>query len=313
MSQERYDVQNPKSGGLETSYSHLGGAAEDEIKIGQVVLLLISRWKIFVAVVTLFALAGVAYALSRPNIYEAKAVLVANPSLSRSGRGGGGVGLAALQSAPLLALMGGGGGGGGNANVDRALISFRSRTFVLKMIKDYNLLPVIFPKESPEVLRSEEKITQAYEWLNARVQITPLMGVYNLSVKHTSPNSAFKIANVVIKALNDEEKARVVHEASHQIDHINGQLAGVNEIVIRDSLFAIIVEKTQERAMAEVQEEYIFNVVDPPILPKEKVGPIRVLIVLVFVALGVPVGLFVVLFPSMKGIVFKEVISGGGV
>lgn len=311
MSQERFNVQYPpKQGESGFSYSHLDSGSEDEIQIGQVILIVMARWKMLAAVLAFFILAGVVFALSRPNIYEAKAVLIANKGSGGGGGGGGGLaGLAGLNASSLLSLAAG--GAGISPSVERALITLRSRTFILDMIEKNRLMPVIFPEATPQDLQSEDKLDQAYEYMNSSLKVKPEVGAYSLSIKHTSPQSALTILDTVIKALNAEEKKRVVKKARHEMDYLNNQLPGVNEVFLREVLYSIIIEKAKEGTLAEVQEEYVFSVVDPPILPKKKVGPFRTLIVLIFAVVGLLVGLFMAAYPIMKVAVFKGV-SGGG-
>lgn len=318
MSQERLSVQYAKPSEVGLPYPYPGGDSGDEIQIGQIILLLKARWRMLAAVSALFVLAGVAYALSRPNIYEAKAVVIANSDVRPSGGGSGLGGLSNLQSpGSLLALMGGGGAGGGNKNIERALITLRSRAFIGNMINSNHLMPVIFPDATPQDMQSEKMFDDACEYLKSSLKAEldifgGALGVYNLSIQHTSPQSALAILNTVLKTLNEEEKKRVVTKARHEMNYLNGQLPGVNEIFLREALYSIITEKARESTLANVQEEYVFSVIDPPTLPKKKVGPFRTMIVLVFAVVGLLVGILVAVYPVIKDIVFQGVKADGG-
>lgn len=310
MSQERFNVQYPKQDEAGFSYSHIDEGAENEIQIGQIILLVTARWKMLAAVLAIFILAGVAFALSRPNIYEAKAVVIANGGIE----GGGGRFAGFQQASSVLALMGGG-RAGGNKDIDRALITLKSRAFIVDMVNKSHLMPVIFPEAAQQDLQSEKNIDQAYEYINSSLKVEPdrIEPGYNFSIRHTSPRSAFIILNTVIKALNDEEKKRVVNKARHEMDYVNGQLSGVKVVFLRDVLYSVIAEKAKESTLAEAQEEYVFSVVDPPILPKKKVGPVRTMIVLGFAVVGLLAGIFAAVYPAIKAAAFKGVNVGGGV
>lgn len=316
MSEERLSVQYAKSREVGLPYPY-SGDSEDEIQLGQIILLVKARWKILAGVLAVFILTGVAYALSRPNIYEAKAVVIANSDTKFSGGGGGLGGLSNLQqSGSLLSLMSGG-VKGSSKNLDRALITLRSRSFVLNMINSNQLMPVIFPDAKQQDMQSEKMLDAACEYFRLSLKAEPdssgaSFGVYNLSVQHTSPQSALTILSTVLKTLNEEEKKRVVTKAKHEMNYLNGQLSGVNEIFLREALYSIIAEKAKESTLADIQEEYVFSVVDPPILPKKKVGPVRTLIVLGFAVVGLPIGLFVVAYPAIKASVFQGVRVDGG-
>ena len=314
MSEEHINVPYPKQGKAGFSYSHLNDDLGNEIGAGQIIVVVMEQWKKLVATMIIFILAGVAFALSKPNIYEAKAIAVANNGFI-SGESGGGAGLGALasQAGSLLSLVGGDGGAVGNSDVSRALLTLRSRVFILDMIKKNNLMPVIFPSAKPEELQTEKKYEEAYDFMSTSLTVNNEGIAYILKVRHTSPDSALILLNTAIKTLNDNEKERVVKTAKHEIDYLNGQLSQVNVIFIRETLYSIIMGKTKASTLAEAQEEYIFNVIDPPILPKKKVAPFRSLIVLIFSAIGVLVGLVVASFPVMKAVVLKEVKYGADV
>ncbi len=304
MSQEWFNAQYPKQGEVPLSYSHLGENPGDEIPLSLIIFLVRSRWKILVSALTFFILAGVAFALSRPNIYEAEAVLIANSSGISGGGSKAGLGnIGGLQANSLISLMAS--GDRGSKDVERALITLRSRTFIINMIKKNNLVPVIFPEAKPEELQSEDMLNQAYEYINKSLKADQERSAYNFSIRHTSPQSAFTILNTVIKSLNEEEKIRVVTKAKQEMAYLNNQLPGVNVLFLREVLYSLIAEKTKESTLAEAQEEYVFSVVDPPILPKKKVAPHRTVIVIVFSVVGLLVGILAATYPAIKTVLSK--------
>ena len=110
---------------------------EDSIHLMELVAVLWQRKSLLVGVTSLFAVAGVAYALLSTPIYRAEVVLAPTepeqgPNLS-AGLGG----LASLAGIDF----------GSSADGAQAVATLRSRAFAEEFIRDKDLLPVLFADE----------------------------------------------------------------------------------------------------------------------------------------------------------------------
>ena len=59
--------------------------------------------------------------------------------------------------------------------------------------------------------------------------------------------------------------------------------------------YSLIEEQTKIVMLAKISDEYLFETIDPAIVPEEKYRPIRSLIVVFAAMLGVIAGMFTVL------------------
>lgn len=64
---------------------------------------------------------------------------------------------------------------------------------------------------------------------------------------------------------------------------------------MRSTFYKIIEEQTKSLMLAEVQDEFVFNTIDPAIVPEIKFEPKRSIIVLLAVFIGLIFGVIIVL------------------
>ena len=64
---------------------------------------------------------------------------------------------------------------------------------------------------------------------------------------------------------------------------------------MQNVFYQLIEEQTKTLMLAEVKDEYAFKVIDPPVVPEEKVGPKRALICILSILLGGMLGVAIVL------------------
>jgi uncharacterized protein involved in exopolysaccharide biosynthesis len=64
---------------------------------------------------------------------------------------------------------------------------------------------------------------------------------------------------------------------------------------MQSAFYQIVEEQTKSLMLAEVQEEFIFKVVDPAVVPELKAGPKRALICVLGTLLGGMLGVAIVL------------------
>ncbi|MGL5336385.1 MAG: GNVR domain-containing protein, partial [Enterovibrio sp.] len=71
---------------------------------------------------------------------------------------------------------------------------------------------------------------------------------------------------------------------------------------MQNTLYSLIEEQTKSLMLAEVQDEFVFKVVDPAVVPERPSSPKRALIAVLGTMLGGMLGvMFVLLFNFMKG------------
>ena len=294
-------------------------SADDEIDLRE---LFNALWKgkwIIIVTTFFFAVGAVLYALSLPNIYKSDALLA--PAESSNG---GGLSKMAGQLGGLAALAGVNLGAGESSQTDLAVQVMKSRQFVEAFIKKHDLLvPLMAAKnwdlESNMLILDEELYnSKNSEWLREPDGLrgaTPTAqeafevfskevlnisqdkesGLYTVSVKNYSPYLAQQWVNWLIEDINQVMRERTIAETSQNLAYLNAQLQKTAVTDMQSTFYRLIEEQTKSLMLAEVQEEFIFKVVDPAVVPELKDGPKRALICVLVTLLGGMLGVAIVL------------------
>ncbi|AUI85119.1 LPS O-antigen length regulator [Vibrio azureus] len=298
---------------------HAQQPADDEIDLRE---LFKALWKgkwIILITTAIFAIGSVLYALSLPNIYKADALLA--PAESSNG---GGLSQMAGQLGGLAAMAGINLGGGESSKTDLAVQVLKSRQFIDAFITKHDLLvPLMAAKdwdlannqliideelynpESDKWLReakglrgAEPSAQEAFEEFNKDVLLINQdkeSGLFTLSVKHYSPYIAQQWVNWLIEDINKVMRERTIAETSQNLAYLNTQLEKTAVADMQSTFYKLIEEQTKSLMLAEVQEEFIFKVVDPAVVPELKEGPKRALICILGTLVGGMLAIVIVL------------------
>lgn len=137
----------------------------------------------------------VVVSLLLPKTYTAKATLM---PISTSSFGGGMAALAGQLGGGIGALIGGGGGAGGSVQQLMALLN--TRTLTEKVIKDGNLLPILFPNEKSRPSYIDEGAVKALfgcmKFVDDRKG-----GTITISAQFKDPTVSAKLANLYVSTL----------------------------------------------------------------------------------------------------------------
>jgi uncharacterized protein involved in exopolysaccharide biosynthesis len=120
-------------------------------------------------------------------------------------------------------------------------------------------------------------------------------GFVTLSVQHESPVVAKEWAELLIDRINEEIRAEDVGEAEASIAFLEAQREQTS-LVSLDEVFAqLIEEQTKTIMLANVSKDYVFDIIDPPVVPELKSKPSRALICVLGTLLGGMLGIVWVL------------------
>ena len=241
------------------------------------------KW-IIVAITTTCFLVSVVYALLATPIYRAEVLLapvVDNPienSITRFG------GLANLAGINL----------NGSDN-KHAVAVLKSNALAEDFIQDENLMPVLFADEPGQVRKP---------WIGSEIPLDIRDGVkkfnehvrsvsednktslVKLAVEWTDPEVAADWARKLVAKANDQIRQRNIRESEQRLKYLNEQLGKANYIELREAISRVIESEVKSMMLAQVQSEYAFKVIDPPVVPKYRSWPKRTLIVFVVTFVG---------------------------
>ncbi len=292
--------------------------ADDEIDLLELFTTLWRGKWIIIAFTFVFAIGSVIYALGLPNIYKAEAVLA--PSEESSGSS-----LAAMagQLGGLASLAGVNLGGDDANKTTIALEILQSRAFLTEFVEKHDILPEIMAVSewNPEqgILFNEEiynatsktwvrqveapKQSQPTSWEYVKTIKRDLLqvsqdketGLVTISISHQSPVFSKKVAELLVKAINDKMRQRDIVEAQNSLEYLNQELKTTNLSNMQQVFYELIEKQTQTMMLANVRPEYIFQTIDPAVIPEEKFKPKRSLIVILGFMLGCLIGTMFVL------------------
>ncbi|HCE2121640.1 TPA: LPS O-antigen length regulator [Vibrio parahaemolyticus] len=285
-------------------------STDDEIDLRE---LFKALWKgkwIIIATTFVFAIGSVFYALSLPNIYKADALLA--PAESSNG---GGLSKMAGQLGGLAALAGVSLGGTDSSQTDLAVQVIKSRQFIESFINKHDLLvPLMAAKgwdlssnaliidegvydpkskkwlREPDGLRGAKPTAiEAFEVFKKDVLSVNLdkeSGLYTISVKHYSPYIAKDWTSWLVEDINQVMRNRTISETKKNLLYLNSQLQKTSVAEMQSTFYKLIEEQTKSLMLAEVQDEFVFKVIDPAIVPEVKNSPSRAMICILGTLLG---------------------------
>ena len=270
------------------SIGQLPDAHEDEIDLKELFSVLWQRRISIVLITVLGAIISVGYALYLPNIYESEARLAPKAEGSQldalSGQLGGLAGLAGINI------------GGGEANKTLiALETLKSRGFFAEYIYDETVIALmasrgwdsksgelvidegIFDVTSKDWLgKGKPSIQEAYLVYRGHFSIVEdQIGLVSIKVKHYSPVIARDLVNLMLQSIEASAKERDVSEAEKSIAFLKRESETTTLISLKEVFANLIEEQTKKVVLADASEDYLFQVIEPPVVPERKVEPRR--------------------------------------
>lgn len=282
------------------------------------------KW-IIIGFTAVFAIAGVLYALSKPNIYQASVLLA--PAQDE-----GGMGAIAGQLGGLASLAGInlGGGGGANPTVIAKEV-LQSRAFLTEFIHKHQLaVPLMAAKGwdmdaqqwiidrdiyNPETKQwledSDGETLEPTDWDTVKqfkgghlsISESKESGMLTLSVKSLSPIAAKEWATKLTQDINEHMREQDVTEAEARIEYLEGKLRETNIAGMQQVFYQLIESETRTVMLANAQSEYVYKTIDPAVEPQEKIEPRRALICIVVAVFG---GLMGVMGVVVRSITIRE-------
>ena len=280
---------------------------DDEVDLRELFHVLWDKIFYIGAITSIFSLISIIYALMLPNIYQSQAVMMpmeANQGMS--GMLGQYSGMASLAGISLPSESG--------SKAQEAIARIESFEFFsnsfLPHIKLENLMAVkkwnqasntltydasAFNSESGQWVRKVKPPTspipssqKAYKQYQAIMSVSEdkKTSFVTLSVEHKSPVIAQQWVEIMMDQIDQVMRDQDRQTALQSIAYLNSLAPTVNYEEISKALASLQQEQMKRLMMVEANENYIFKVLDSPIVPEMKVKPKRSLIVILGTMLG---------------------------
>lgn len=289
--------EDPKSSTKYVMVESGPSSDEDEIDLLELIRTLLQAWKTIVCITILCTGLAVAYAFYAPEVFKAKTLLApaqeeksgASSALSQFG------GLAAMAGVTIPT----------DSNIERVLASLKTRVFLKNFIKEKNLLPLIFDEFWDEVSNSW-KLPPGKNALITEDGIAPLQGAISvdkdksglitLYISWKDPEVAAQWANDLVKQLNEQLREQAIADSKKRVGYLEQELAKTTLQDMRAVLYNLLESEKQKAMLANVNEDFALEVIDPAVAPETREKPKRKLIVALGGVCGGFLGIFAVFF-----------------
>lgn len=251
-----------------------------------------------------FAVASIFFALSKPNIYKASAILA--PASNEGGAGG--LGALAGQFGGLASMAGISlGGGGGVDKTALALEILKSRLFIESFITKHDLLiPLmasknwdvasdtlildveLYDEKSDKWIREvkapkkpEPSSWESYQAFSKLLIVSQdkATSMINIEIEFYSPEIAKQWLTWLVQDINEYMREQDQVEAKSSIEFLTNQLANIKVATMEVVFYQLIEEQTKNMMLTMVKKEYVLKTIDPAQVPDDKSGPKRILII----------------------------------
>lgn len=301
---------------------------DGEIDLRELIAALWGSKTTILGIVLISALISVFVALSLPNKYTSQALLAPRSDSAA----GGALGQMASQFGGLASLAGVNLGGlGDQGSTAVAIEMLKSREFFGTYLYDEVLIDLMaaegWDRDTGKVLIADSLFdVNTATWVrdvSAEFQVKPSVqeahkkfsegflgisvdkktGFVTVAVTHYSPTVARNWVALVVKGVNEAVRARDVEEAEKSVAFLNDQRSKTNLVSLTEVFADLIEQQTKTVMLASASDEYVFQVIEPPVAPELKSEPKRALICLLGTLLG---GMLAVLFVLIRHFTGKE-------
>jgi uncharacterized protein involved in exopolysaccharide biosynthesis len=222
--------------------------------------------------------------------------------------------------------------------VDNALAILESREFLIRFIEEEGIKPLLFPGnwdsqkktwfvrgpsvadrlkvllgltpqtvESSDLVPGEPSALDAYEIFDKdilRVSRDSETGLVTVAIETEYRMLAPEWANRLVQRLNADLRARAIDRATKSIEYLRQQSEETSLADLRSALFRLIEEQIQTITLAKVNDEFVFEILDPAVAPDpdDEISPKRLLILLLGGISGLLVGILAALLRGARAV-----------
>ena len=302
-----------------------GMPEEDEINLLDLFIVLLKHKVMILCVVFLAGVAALVISLQMPNVYRSEATIA--PTTQEKSGGG----LAALGG--FGAMIAAEVGIGATGSLDQFEVVLKSRDLTNTIIREKNLLPVIYekswdvktgdwkvaeppssfqkataailgmlrptpPGKKKEELSKSPSLQEAYNTIQGMLSLKPdkKQNVMRIGFESEDPEMAKTILNYYIVGLSEFLRRQTLEDAAAQQVHLSQQLSKMTDPLLRNRLYELIAKQIEKETLAKIQRYYSFNVIDPAFVPEKKFKPKRAQICMISVVVAFFIAIFLAFF-----------------
>jgi uncharacterized protein involved in exopolysaccharide biosynthesis len=199
------------------------------------------------------------------------------------------------------ALLGGLGLGGSGDIYDQQTLTaiLRSYDFTADLIRTYKLGPIL-QRSAPKVALSPWK---QYETLKRQLGVKYSFAdeLIELTFADPDPAVAQRILVDYLDLLRGRLRAEEIKQARAAIASLQDEVRHTSDNLLADRLYEFIAQQVQRERLAEVQADFIFLVIEPPVVPDHPYWPRTSVNCLFAAVLTLLIGGFAIIFFDNRG------------
>lgn len=127
------------------------------------------------------------------------------------------------------------------------------------------------------------------------VTVDKKTSLYTISIDHYSPFIAQQWTMMIVNQINKNMRESDADQAQKYIDYLEEKSVSTNIQSLRESIALLLESQIKTLMLTAANEDYVFKIMDSPIVPEKKSKPSRALICVLGAFLGFIFSLIVVL------------------
>ncbi|CAB0151180.1 hypothetical protein PSI9734_01593 [Pseudidiomarina piscicola] len=198
--------------------------------------------------------------------FEAETVLA--PSEER----GGGLADMAGGIAGLAGLAGFNLSSGKINDTQMAVEVLKSRDFLHAFIERHGLMPLLLGDEA-----SAEELQQVWRGYNEFrerfvIEYDRAKGIVTLRMSDADAEAAASWLRLLVKDINIHMRERERARVEQQISYLTNKADEIQQADVRESLYRLLQEQYNRAMLVEVNDDYVFETIDPAVAPHQPKG-----------------------------------------
>jgi uncharacterized protein involved in exopolysaccharide biosynthesis len=167
---------------------------------------------------------------------------------------------------------------GGDTGKNEAVAVLKSRDLSLAVIREANLMPVLFPSRwdpargqwkpvEPDQIPTEWDAWEAFDKRVRRILEDEDRGLLTIQIELPDREQAQAVADLLLTKANAEIRGRKLAELDSRIKLLEEELGQASLVELRQAIAEVMQAQISQRMMVRSQPDYAFRVIDPAAVP----------------------------------------------
>lgn len=263
-----------------------------EVRFAALWRVVVQRKYLVATFTSVLAIAAVVLALTATPMYRADVVIM---QVKQSSLGGPAASVA-TQLGEVASLAG---VSLGPENSREPTAVLKSRDVIARFIQRYQLVPTLLKGASQHA--GMWFAVRAFASQVLTIHEDPREGETTVSMRWTDPTIAARWANDFVALVNELLRERDLEQANRDLAYLKDQVSNTKDEDLRIVLYNLIQSEDKTLMLANERPDYAFTIIDPAVIPGERVSPKRTLIVIAGLAAGFLCGVLFALAMNVFG------------